>query len=226
MTPPTHKVLLKQGALVLKQCKKALSEGDMAVLQQQARILQVAAMASRQTLMEAEARLLEQAARQNQPRRAREILMKIKECLVALAGDRRDFDTVPSVVAEAEEPAKKAPFGQPPHDDNYTKRLGNYLVEAELVTPAQIEVALADQRATGARLGDILVARGWLRKGTIEFIMERVVLPERRRQVSEASSSGPDAAPIQPQSSKTLPPSGSSVNDRATLIDSNYLDSL
>ncbi|MFN4067256.1 MAG: hypothetical protein ACK4K5_08590 [Thermosynechococcus sp.] len=226
MTSPTHKVLLKQGALVLKQCQKALLERDMAVLQQQARILQVAAIASRQTLIEAEARLLEQAARQNQPRRATEILMKIRECLVALAGDRRDFDSVPSVVAEGKEPTKKAPFGQPPHDDNYTKRLGDYLVEAELVTPAQIEVALADQRATGARLGDILVARGWLRKGTIEFIMERVLLPERRRQVSEASSSRLDAAAVQSQCSRTLPPSGSSANDRATLIDSNYLDAL
>ncbi|HIK26207.1 MAG TPA: hypothetical protein IGP91_11195 [Thermosynechococcus sp. M46_R2017_013] len=220
MTTPTHKVLLKQGALVLKQCKKALLERDMAVLQQQARILQVAAVASRQTLIEAEARLLEQAAQQNQPQRAAEILMKIKECLVALAGNQRDFDSVLGVAAEA----RKAPFVQQPQEDSYTKRLGNYLVEAELVTPAQIEVALADQRATGARLGDILVARGWLRKGTIEFIMERVVLPERRRQGSETSSSRPDAASV--QSPRTPPPSGSSVNDRATLIDSSYSDSL
>lgn len=217
MTTPTHKVLLKQGSLVLKQCKKALLERNMAVLQQQARILQVAAVASRQTLIEAEARLLEQAAQQNQPRRAAEILMKIKECLVALAGDKRDFDSLPGVAAEAEAPPKKAPFIQHPHDDSYTKRLGNYLVEAELVTPAQIEVALADQRATGARLGDILVARGWLRRGTIEFIMERVVLPDRRRREAEASSSQPHAASI--PSPKIPPLSGSSVNERATFID-------
>lgn len=224
MTTPTQKVLLKQGALVLKQCKKALLEGDMAVLQQQARILQVAAMASRQTLIEAEARLLEQAAQQNQTRRAAEILMKIKECLVALAGNQRALESLPDVVTETEAPAKKRPFIQRPDDDSYTKRLGNYLVEAELVTPAQIEVALADQRATGARLGDILVARGWLRKGTIEFIMERVVLPERRRQASEASSSRPDSASV--HSPRTPPPSGNSVNDRATFIDSSYSDLL
>ncbi|WP_460195096.1 hypothetical protein [Thermosynechococcus sp. FA-CM-4201] len=220
MTTPAHKVLLKQGSLVLKQCKKALLERDMAVLQQQARILQVAAVASRQTLIEAEARLLEQAAQQNQPRRAAEILMKIKECLVALAGDQRDFDSLPGVAAETEAPAKKPPFIQRPHDDSYTKRLGNYLVEAELVTPAQIEVALADQRATGARLGDILVARGWLRKGTIEFIMERVVLPERRRQEAETPSS-PSTSPAA-QSPRTPPAGGISVNDRATFIDSGY----
>ncbi|MDR7921337.1 MULTISPECIES: hypothetical protein [unclassified Thermosynechococcus] len=224
MTTPTHKVLLKQGSLVLKQCKKALLERDMAVLQQQARILQVAAVASRQTLIEAEARLLEQAAQQNQPRRAAEILMKIKECLVALAGDQRDFDSLPGVAAETEAPAKKPPFIQRPHDDSYTKRLGNYLVEAELVTPAQIEVALADQRATGARLGDILVARGWLRKGTIEFIMERVVLPDRRRQEAETPSS-PSTSPAT-QSPRTPPAPGTSVNDRATFIDTSHLNSL
>lgn len=82
--------------------------------------------------------------------------------------------------------------------------MGNYLVEAELVTPAQIEVALADQRATGARLGDILVARGWLRKGTIEFIMERVVLPDRRRQEAETPSSPSTSAAA--QSPRTPPP--------------------
>ncbi|MDR7994218.1 MULTISPECIES: hypothetical protein [unclassified Thermosynechococcus] len=224
MTTPTHKVLLKQGSLVLKQCKKALLERDMAVLQQQARILQVAAVASRQTLIEAEARLLEQAAQQNQPRRAAEILMKIKECLVALAGDQRDFDSLPGVAAETEAAAKKPPFIQRPHDDSYTKRLGNYLVEAELVTPAQIEVALADQRATGARLGDILVARGWLRKGTIEFIMERVVLPDRRRQEAETPSS-PSTSPAT-QSPRTPPAPGTSVNDRATFIDTSHLNSL
>ncbi|URR35417.1 hypothetical protein NBE99_12385 [Thermosynechococcus sp. HN-54] len=220
MTTPAHKVLLKQGALVLKQCKKALLERDMAALQQQARILQVAAVASRQTLIEAEARLLEQAAQQHQPRRAAEILMKIKECLVALAGDQRALDSLPDVVPEAEAAAKKPPFIQRPHDDSYTKRLGNYLVEAELVTPAQIEVALADQRATGARLGDILVARGWLRKGTIEFIMERVVLPDRRRQEAETSSSS-SASPAA-QLPQTSPTGGTSVNERATFIDSGY----
>ncbi|HIK23836.1 MULTISPECIES: hypothetical protein [unclassified Thermosynechococcus] len=192
----------------------------MAVLQQQARILQVAAVASRQTLIEAEARLLEQAAQQNQPRRAAEILMKIKECLVALAGDRRDFESLPGVTAETEAHPKKPAAAQRPHDDSYTKRLGNYLVEAELVTPAQIEVALADQRATGARLGDILVARGWVRRGTIEFIMERVILPDRRRQEAEAASS-PSTSPAA-QSPRTPPANTSSVHERATFIDSGY----
>lgn len=204
MTAAADKIFLKQGALVLKQCKKALLSHDMAALQQQARILQVAAVASRQTLIEAEARLLEKAAQQNQPRRAAEILVKIKDRFVALAGDRATAESLLEVPA-----AKKRP-----HDDSYTKRLGDYLVEAELVTPAQIEVALADQRATGARLGDILVARGWVRKGTIEFIMERVVLPDRRTAQLEFASAPVSPAPSHPAVSY-------SANDRATLIDTH-----
>ncbi|WP_448514226.1 hypothetical protein [Parathermosynechococcus lividus] len=215
MTTAAEKVLLKQGSLVLKQCKKALLEHDMAALQQQARILQVAAVASRQTLVEAEARLLEQAAHQNQPRRAAEILMKIKDCLVALAGDRAMAESLPDVPAAPATPAKNRPFIQRPQDDSYTKRLGNYLVEAELVTPAQIEVALADQRSTGARLGDILVARGWLRKGTIEFIMERVVVPDRRMGQPETSPAAKSPSPASPAVSN-------SANDRATLIDTQF----
>jgi|GEM_PF-4961060 len=215
MTTAADKVLLKQGSLVLKQCKKALLEHDMAALQQQARILQVAAVASCQTLIEAEARLLEQAAQQDQPRRAAEILMKIKDCLVALAGDRAMAESLPDVPPAPAAPVKKRPFIQRPHDDSYTKRLGNYLVEAELVTPAQIEVALADQRSTGARLGDILVARGWLRQGTIEFIMERVVMPDRRMGHPEP----PPAAQAPPPPNPAV---SYSANDRATLIDASF----
>ena len=59
------------------------------------------------------------------------------------------------------------------------KRLGDYLVEAGLLTKAQIEVALADQVTTNLRFGDILIRRGWIKEETIEYLMEKVVLPER-----------------------------------------------
>ncbi len=47
------------------------------------------------------------------------------------------------------------------------KRLGSYLVEAGLITQAHIDVALADQEATGVRFGDILVIRGWLKQNKL-----------------------------------------------------------
>lgn len=59
------------------------------------------------------------------------------------------------------------------------KRLGGYLVEAGLLTPAQVTVALNDQRLTGMRFGEVLATRGWVKQQTIEYFMQKVVLPER-----------------------------------------------
>ncbi|XHX80000.1 MAG: hypothetical protein RBJ76_08770 [Stenomitos frigidus ULC029] len=59
------------------------------------------------------------------------------------------------------------------------KRLGGYLVEAGLLTPGQIDVALNDQKLTGMRFGEILAARGWVKQQTIEYLMHKVVLPEQ-----------------------------------------------
>lgn len=66
------------------------------------------------------------------------------------------------------------------------KRIGSYLVEAGLITQAHINVALADQKATGVRFGDILVIRGWITEQTIEYLMEKIVIPER--EVAEKES--------------------------------------
>lgn len=60
------------------------------------------------------------------------------------------------------------------------KRLGNYLVEAGLLTTDQISVILTDQQSTGMRFGDIIVARGWLKEQTIEWVIEKVVEPDRQ----------------------------------------------
>jgi hypothetical protein len=66
------------------------------------------------------------------------------------------------------------------------KRLGSYLVESGLLTAAQLDVALNDQRiteqSTGTRmqLGEIVAARGWIKEQTIEYLMQKVVIPERR----------------------------------------------
>jgi glycosyltransferase involved in cell wall biosynthesis len=66
------------------------------------------------------------------------------------------------------------------------KPLGNYLVEAGLVTQKQVEVALAEQEVIQMRLGEILVQRGWINKQTIEYLMEKVILPERAAAKREA----------------------------------------
>jgi hypothetical protein len=62
-----------------------------------------------------------------------------------------------------------------------SKQIGGYLVDAGLLTSDQISVALNDQQATGMRFGDIIVARGWLKEQTVEWIVSKVIEPERRQ---------------------------------------------
>ena len=59
------------------------------------------------------------------------------------------------------------------------KPLGAYLVEAGLITPTQVDIALNEQKVNRRRLGEILVLRGWVKQQTIEYLMENVVLPQR-----------------------------------------------
>lgn len=40
--------------------------------------------------------------------------------------------------------------------------LGSILLQSRLLSPEQLDAALAEQRETGRRLGEILVERGWL----------------------------------------------------------------
>ncbi|NCJ07971.1 hypothetical protein GS597_15945 [Synechococcales cyanobacterium C] len=68
------------------------------------------------------------------------------------------------------------------------KRLGSYLLDAGLLTEAQIDVALNDQEATGLRFGDILVERGWVTRKTIEYLSYKVI--ELERQLGEPLEPG------------------------------------
>lgn len=60
------------------------------------------------------------------------------------------------------------------------KPLGVYLIEAALITPTQLNLALNEQKGSGKRLGQILAERGWVEQPTIEFLMSKVILPERK----------------------------------------------
>jgi hypothetical protein len=62
-----------------------------------------------------------------------------------------------------------------------SKRLGSYLVDAGLITPGQIEVALNDQQVigSGTRFGEILVTRGWIKQQTLDYLIDKVVEPEQ-----------------------------------------------
>lgn len=59
------------------------------------------------------------------------------------------------------------------------KRLGHYLVEAGLLTQAQVEKALSEQKGTGLRLGEFIVKKGWLKEETIEFLVKEIIVAEK-----------------------------------------------
>jgi hypothetical protein len=76
--------------------------------------------------------------------------------------------------------------------------LGSYLIEAGLITSAQVAVALNDQKVMdGMRFGEVLVARGWIKQQTLDFVIKRVVEPERK--VAQ-----PAAQPVRTPVLKTL----------------------
>lgn len=53
-------------------------------------------------------------------------------------------------------------------------QLGANLVEAGLVTPAQVNQALSEQQTSNKRLGEILVSHGWVTPQTIEYMMQHL----------------------------------------------------
>ncbi|WP_106253988.1 hypothetical protein [Phormidesmis priestleyi] len=74
------------------------------------------------------------------------------------------------------------------------KRLGCYLIEAGLITQAQIDVALNDQKIMDdMRFGEVLVARGWIKQQTLDYLIKKIVDPEQRAaRASQQKSLSPD----------------------------------
>ncbi|WLT37609.1 hypothetical protein NON20_17835 [Synechocystis sp. B12] len=65
-----------------------------------------------------------------------------------------------------------------------SRLLGEILREADLITEAQIQVALQDQQYSPLPIGEILVVRGWLQQETADFFAEswpRMVKTRDRR---------------------------------------------
>lgn len=65
------------------------------------------------------------------------------------------------------------------------KPLGKVLQQADLISSAQIEIALQEQtQYAGVRIGDILVSHGWLKQETADFFSEQwpAVLQQQAKQ--------------------------------------------
>ncbi len=78
------------------------------------------------------------------------------------------------------------------------KPLGTYLIEAGLLTYDQLNIALQEQKVTGQCLGDIISSHGWVQSETIEYLMEKIVKPEREAALAHPSENAPsiDNEPI------------------------------
>lgn len=63
--------------------------------------------------------------------------------------------------------------------DPIDKRLGSYLIDAGLLSPSQVDVALSDQASTGLRFGEIIVERGWVKQQTIDYLHRKIIELER-----------------------------------------------
>lgn len=108
------------------------------------------------------------------------------------------------------------------------KPLGAYLIEAGLLSQAQVDVILADQTITEMQFGEIVVTRGWVKEQTIEYLMQKVILPEREvlhqgqrsrvepSQVKPRTSQAPSPAQPKPMQRPT-PPGPSGVDPHKTL---------
>ncbi|NJN49498.1 MAG: hypothetical protein HC805_06650 [Alkalinema sp. RL_2_19] len=53
------------------------------------------------------------------------------------------------------------------------RKFGEYLIEAGLVTEADVQAALAEQQLTGMRLGTILASRGLIGQQTVDFLVDQ-----------------------------------------------------
>jgi hypothetical protein len=71
--------------------------------------------------------------------------------------------------------------------DSPKKPLGHYLVESGLLTTTQVELVLHEQQKNPIRIGELIAKKGWITQQTIDFLVERVVVPERQSEPPEAS---------------------------------------
>jgi N-acetylglucosaminyldiphosphoundecaprenol N-acetyl-beta-D-mannosaminyltransferase len=62
------------------------------------------------------------------------------------------------------------------------KRIGEYLVELGLVKQAEMDQALEEQKATGARLGTILASRGLVTQETIDLLVTKLLVLNHQAQ--------------------------------------------
>lgn len=175
--------------LLLGKLKESLTQHNPEKLQRYVTEIKKNAASSGELLIQVQANLLEDAIITKKWDRISSLLDRIENALLKS-----------ELISEASNKKPSNVLSQ--HTSNENKYLGTYLIEAELITPTQAQVALIDQQATGMRFGEILVSRGWVKQGTIEYIMQKIVLPEREGKVSQSTPAASTKAPTSTVKSK------------------------
>jgi hypothetical protein len=103
-----------------------------------------------------------------------------------------------------------------------SKCIGNYLLEAGLLSAAQVDVILSDQASTGMRFGEIAVSRGWLKEQTIEYLMKHLIMPQQSLPLSLNEETVEDLPNEGSERLQELSPK--SIHDRDTLVISGLTD--
>jgi hypothetical protein len=103
-----------------------------------------------------------------------------------------------------------------------SKCIGNYLLEAGLLSAAQVDVILSDQASTGMRFGEIAVSRGWLKEQTIEYLMKHLIMPQQSTPLNLDEETIEDIPIEVSERLKDLSPK--SIHERDTLVISGRPD--
>ena len=98
---------------------------------------------------------------------------------ISVSGNSIFLDEYMNQEHHSQVPLLSAPNEQTSQLLEPVKPIGTYLVEAGLLTAEQVEVALREQKLSRIRFGEVLSKLGWIKQQTIEYMMEKVILPEQ-----------------------------------------------
>jgi hypothetical protein len=128
----------------------------------------------------------------------------------------KGFAQSSSLDSEGTNSADKAESTLSPSLSSSSKCIGNYLLEAGLLSAAQVDVILSDQASTGMRFGEIAVSRGWLKEQTIEYLMKHLIMPQQSMPIDLEKDEVEDLPNEVAERLKDLSPK--SIHERDTLV--------
>jgi hypothetical protein len=82
------------------------------------------------------------------------------------------------------------------------KFLGPQLMDAGLLSKAQVEVIYADQEHSGLSFGEVVVSRGWVKEETVNYVLRKFRLTENLMSVVKELRSDREALQAELEASR------------------------